>query len=63
MDRDLTYLRKGDMVQIPMQEPPLVALVLHTPEPTSTFVKVLRDGSVDWWHRTDCEIVNHVQEG
>jgi len=62
MDRDLSYLKKGDMVCIPMQEPPVIGLVMDTPEPTATFVKVLREGGIDWWLRTDCEIMSEVAD-
>jgi len=60
MDRDLTYLKKGDMVCIPMQEPPKIGIVLMTPPHTAIFVKVLHDLRIDWWHTTDCEILNDV---
>ncbi len=63
MDRDLTYLREGDLVCIPMQEPPVVGVVVKTPPTAATFVQILVDGKLDWWHRTDCEIVSLVQEG
>jgi hypothetical protein len=60
MDRDLTYLKKGDMVCIPMQEPPRIGIVLMTPPITATFVKILHDQRIDWWHKTDCEILSDV---
>ena len=63
MDRDICYVMGGDMVRIPEQDPPVVGVVARTPPPTATFVQVLVDGKLDWWHRTDCEIVSFVQEG
>ena len=54
---------EGDMVRIPEQDPPIVGVVVRTPPTTATFVQVLVDGKLDWWHRTDCEIVSFVQEG
>ena len=62
MDRDLTYLREGDMVMIPEQDPPIVGVVVRTPPTTATFVQVLADGKLDWWHRTDCEIISMVED-
>tara|TARA_A100001391_G_scaffold149054_1_gene106479 strand:+ start:226 stop:417 length:192 start_codon:yes stop_codon:yes gene_type:complete len=63
MDRDICYVMGGDMVRIPAQDPPVVGVVVRTPPATATFVQVLVDGKLDWWHRTDCEIVSFVQEG
>ena len=63
MDRDICYVMGGYMVRIPEQDPPVVGVVVRTPPATATFVQVLVDGKLDWWHRTDCEIVSFVQEG
>lgn len=62
MDRDLTYLREGDLVCIPMQEPPITGVVVRTPPTTATFVQILVDGKLDWWHVTDCEIISMAED-
>ena len=62
MDRDICYVMGGDMVRIPEQDPPVVGVVALTPPPTATFVQVLVDGKLDWWHRTDCEIISLVED-
>ena len=61
MDRDLNYLAEGDMVRIPNQEPPIIGVVAKTPPVTATFVQVLTEGKIDWWHKTDCEIISMVE--
>ena len=53
---------EGDMVRIPEQDPPIVGVVVRTPPTTATFVQVLADGKLDWWHRTDCEIISMVED-
>ncbi len=63
MDRDLCYVMEVDMGRIPEQDPPILGVVIRTPPTTATFVQVLADGKLDWWHRTDCEIISYVQEG
>ncbi len=54
------------MVRIPEQDPPVVGVVVRTPPATATFVQVLVDGKLDrkldWWHRTDCEIISLVED-
>ena len=62
MDRDICYVMGGDMVRIPAQDPPIIGIVARTPPPTATFVQVLVDGKLDWWHRTDCEIISLVED-
>ena len=48
------------MVCIPLQEPPKIGIVLMTPPHTAIFVKVLHNQRLDWWHKTDCEILNDI---
>ena len=62
MDRDTCYVMGGDMVRIPEQDPPVVGVAVRTPPATATFVQVLVDGKLDWWHRTDCEIMSEVSD-